>query len=217
MSTGYFPQQAAVEEDMVKERDIRFRDEVSPNVEFLLQSYSNTQDVIQFFDTKVGAYVAVIGVLTSLLVTGLINALSALSATGATYLEYGLLLVLGCLTLVFLYQLVQMFYQAFQVLAPREGPALMEKEIGAGFFSAGNILEYLEDHTAEEYADAVHNMDERELIAELSYEAIKLAQIAGIKLDHLQKTTYHAKWAILLWAVLLVTVVVLQVVLPQIP
>jgi hypothetical protein len=162
---------------MTRERDIRFRDEVSPNVEFLLQSYSNTQDVIQFFDTKVGAYVAVIGVLTSLLVTGLINALVSLSATGVTYLEYGLLVILGCLALVFLYQLVQMFYQAFQVLSPREGPALMEKEIGAGLFSAGNILEYLEDHTAEEYADAVHNMDERELIAELSYEAIKLAQI----------------------------------------
>jgi hypothetical protein len=206
-----------VEEGMAKERDIRFRDEVSPNVEFLLQSYSNTQDVIQFFDTKVGAYVAVIGVLTSLLVTGLINALFALSATGITYLEYGLLVILGCLALAFLYQLVQMFYQAFQVLSPREGPALMEKEIGVGLFSAGNIIEYLEDHTAEEYADAVHNMDERDLIAELSYEAIKLAQIAGIKLEHLQKTTYHAKWAILLWAVLLVAVVVLQVVLPQIP
>ncbi|MBN1978581.1 MAG: hypothetical protein JW918_14380 [Anaerolineae bacterium] len=202
---------------MAKERDIRFRDEVSPNVEFLLQSYSNTQDVIQFFDTKVGAYVAVIGVLTSLLVTGLINVLVALSTTGATYLEYGLLAVLGCLALVFLYRLVQMFYQAFQVLSPRAGPALMEKEIGAGLFSAGNILEYLEEHTASEYADAIHNMGERELIAELSYEAIKLAQIAGIKLEHLQKTTHHAKWAILLWAVLLVVVVVLQVVLPQIP
>jgi hypothetical protein len=86
---------------MTRERDIRFRDEVSPNVEFLLQSYSNTQDVIQFFDTKVGAYVAVIGVLTSLLVTGLINALVSLSATGVTYLEYGLLVILGCLALFF--------------------------------------------------------------------------------------------------------------------
>jgi hypothetical protein len=202
---------------MATERDIRFRDEVSPNVEFLLQSYSNTQDVIQFFDTKVGAYVAVIGLLASLLVTGLINALIALSAKSATSLKYALMVVLGCLALAFLYQLVQMFYQAFQVLSPREGPALMEKEIGLGLFSAGNILEYLEDHTAEEYADAVHNMDERELIAELSYEAIKLAQIAGIKLEHLQKATFHSKWAIMLWAVLLVVVTVIEVILPQIP
>lgn len=202
---------------MARERDVRFRDEVSPNIEFLLQSYSNTQDVIQFLDTKVGAYVAVTGLLASLLVAGLVDALIALSAEDAIPLKYALVVALGCLALAFLYQLVQMFYQAFQVLAPREGPALMEKEIGVGLFSAGNILEYLEDYTAEEYADAVHNMDERELIAELSYEAIKLAQIAGIKLEHLQKTTDHAKWAILLWAVLLVVVVVLQVILPQIP
>jgi hypothetical protein len=93
----------------------------------------------------------------------------------------------------------------------------MEKEIGVGLFSAGNILEYLEDHTAEEYADAVHNMDERALIAELSYEAIKLSQIAGIKLEHLQKATFHSKWAIMLWAVLLVVVTVIEVILPQIP
>jgi hypothetical protein len=201
---------------MARERDVRFRDEVSPNVEFLLQSYSNTQEIIQFFDTKVGAYVAVIGLLASLLVAGLIDVLVELSNKGGTPLKYGLIIALGCLALAFLYQLVQMFFQAFQVLAPREGPALMEKEIGVGLFSAGNILEYLEDHTAEEYADAVHNLDERELIAELSYEAIKLAQIAGIKLDHLQKATRHTKWAILLWALLLVVVVVLQVVLPQI-
>ncbi|MBN1815484.1 MAG: hypothetical protein JXA14_26865 [Anaerolineae bacterium] len=202
---------------MARERDIRFRDEVSPNVEFLLQSYSNTQDVIQFFDTKVGAYVAVIGLLASLLVAGLIDALIALSAKGATQLKYALMVALGCLALAFLYQLVQMFYQAFQVLSPREGPALMEKEIAVGLFSAGNILEYLEDHTAEEYADAVHNMDERALIAELSYEAIKLSQIAGIKLEHLQKATFHSKWAIMLWAVLLVVVTVIEVILPQIP
>jgi hypothetical protein len=202
---------------MAKERNVRFRDEVSPNVEFLLQSYSNTQEIIQFFDTKVGAYVAVIGVLASLLVAGLIEVLIELSGKNASLLKYGLMIALGCLALVFLYQLVLVFYQAFQVLAPREGPALMEKEIGAGLFSAGNILEYLEDHTADEYADAVHNLDERELIAELSYEAIKLAQIAGIKLEHLQKATLHTKWAILLWAVLLVAVVIVQVTLPQIP
>lgn len=202
---------------MTHERDIRFRSEVSPNVEFLLQSYSNTQDVIQFLDTKVGAYVAVIGVLTSLLVGGMIDAFVTLSAKGATLLKYSLMVILGCLALVFLYQLVQMFYRAFQVLSPREGPALAEKEIAVGLFSAGNVLEYLEDHTAREYADAIHNMDEQELIAELSYEAIKLSQIAGIKLEHLRKATHHAKWAILMWAVLLVVAVVLQVVLPQIP
>jgi hypothetical protein len=202
---------------MARERDVRFRDEVSPNVEFLLQSYSNTQEIIQFFDTKVGAYVAVIGVLASLLVTGLIETLIALSGKGIAALKYGAMAVLAGLALAFLYQLVQMFFQAFQVLAPREGPALMEKEIGIGLFSAGNILEYLEDHTPEEYADAVNDLDERALIAELSYEAIKLAQIAGVKLEHLQKATYHTKWAILLWAVLLVVVVVLRVVLPQVP
>ena len=88
---------------MVRERDIRFRDEVSPNVEFLLQSYSNTQEIIQFLDTKVGAYVAVIGLLASLLVTGLIEALIALSSKDATFLKYGLMVVLGCLALAFLY------------------------------------------------------------------------------------------------------------------
>jgi hypothetical protein len=202
---------------MLRERDVRFRDEVSPNIEFLLQSYSNTQEIIQFLDTKVGAYVAVIGLLASLLVAGLIEALIALSGKSSTSLKYGLMVALGCLALAFLYQLVRMFLQAFQVLAPRVGPTLMDKEGAIGLFSVGNILEYLEGHTTEEYAEAVHNLDERELISELAYEAVKLAQIAGIKLEHLQKATYHTKWAILLWAVLLVVVVVLQVVLPQIP
>lgn len=202
---------------MVRERDIRFRDEVSPNVEFLLQSYSNTQEIIQFLDTKVGAYVAVIGLLASLLVTGLIDTLIALSGKGSTLLKYGLMAALGCLALAFLYHLVQVFLQAFQVLAPRVGATLIEKEGAIGLFSVGNILEYLEDHTVDQYAEAVHNMDEMELIAELAYEAVKLAQIAGIKLEHLQKATYHTKWAILLWAVQLVVVVVLQVLLPQIP
>jgi hypothetical protein len=102
-------------------RDVHFCDEVSPNVQFLLESYSDTQDVIQFFDTL------------------------------------------------------------------------------------------------EEYADAVDGMSEQELITELSYEAAKLAEIASVKLEHLDKATNRCKWAVLLWVALLVTVACLEIVLPQIP
>jgi hypothetical protein len=200
---------------MATGRDIRFREEVSPNIEFLLQSYSNTQDVIQFIDTKVGAYVALIGILASLLVGSLVHVLTELAGKSGRVLTYALLIALGVLSLVFLYQLVQVFYRAYEVLLPRHGPALIEKGGAVGLFSASDISEYLSDHTLGEYARAVDQMTELDLIEELAYEAAKLSGIACVKLRHLEMATNACKWAVLTWALLLVAVVVLEVLLPH--
>jgi hypothetical protein len=196
-------------------RDIRYRDEISPNIEFLLQSYSNTQEVIQFIDTKVGAYVALIGILASLLVSNLVHVLTELAGKTAGLLTYVLLVATGVLALAFLYQLVQVFYRAYEVLLPRHGAALMEKDGAKGLFSASDISAYLEDHSLDEYASAVDAMTEMDLIQELAYEAAKLSRIACAKLEHLEKATSNCKWAVLTWALLLVAVVALEVALPH--
>jgi hypothetical protein len=196
-------------------RSTRFRDEVSPNIEFLLQSYSNTQDVIQFIDTKVGAYVALIGILASLLVSNLVHVLTELAGKGDGPPIYALLALMGLLTLVFLYQLVQVFYRAYEVLLPRHGAALMEKDGAVGLFSASDISEYLQEHSLDEYASAVDGLTERDLIEEIAYEAAKLSRIACAKLEHLERATNNCKWAVLTWALLLVAVVGLEVVLPH--
>jgi hypothetical protein len=200
---------------MATGRDICYHDEVSPNIEFLLQSYSNTQEIIQFIDTKVGAYVALIGILASLLVSNLVHVLTELAGKSAGLLTYVLLVVTGVLALAFLYQLVQVFYRAYEVLLPRHGAALMEKDGAIGLFSASDISAYLEDHSLDEYASAVDAMTEQELIEELAYEAAKLSRIACAKLEHLEKATNNCKWAVLTWALLLVAVVVLEVALPH--
>lgn len=200
---------------MATGRDIRYRDEVSPNIEFLLQSYSNTQEIIQFIDTKIGAYVALIGILASLLVSNLVHVLTELAGKSAGLLTYILLVVTGVLALAFLYQLVQVFYRAYEVLLPRHGAALMEKDGAIGLFSASDISAYLEDHSLDEYAGAVDGMTEQNLIEELAYEAAKLSMIACAKLEHLEKATNNCKWAVLTWALLLVAVVVLEVALPH--
>jgi hypothetical protein len=196
-------------------RDIRFRDEVSPNIEFLLQSYSNTQEVIQFIDTKVGAYVALIGILASLLVSNLVHVLTELAGKSSGPLIYGLFVLTGLLALAFLYQLVQVFYRAYEVLLPRHGAAMMEKNGAVGLFSASDISDYLTDHSLDEYAQVVDTMTEQDLIEEIAYEAAKLSRIACAKLEHLEKATDNCKWAVVTWALLLVAVVALEVALPH--
>jgi hypothetical protein len=191
-----------------------FRESVSANIEFLLQAYCNTQQVIQFFDTKAGAYVAVNGVLASLLVSSAVRVMIGLSQAAPGILKNVLLSLVGAVSLVFLYQLAQVFYRAFLVLYPRRGPELVEKGAATGLFWAMDVVAYLQDHSLEEYADSIGKMTEEDLIVELSYEAAKLSRITSSKLEHLEDATDHCKWAVLLWAALLLIVGVVEVILP---
>lgn len=195
--------------------DSSFQESVSANVEFLFQAHSNTQRAIQFFDTKAGAYVAANGVLASLLVSSIVHAMSELSRKSSVVPRCILLVLLSGIALVFLYQVAQVFYQAFLVLFPRYGLDLVEKGDAVGLFWAGNIVEYLQNHSLEQYADAVCKMSQRDLVVELSYEVAKLSQITSIKLEQLKKATQHCKWAILSWGVLLVVIGFIEVLLPH--
>ena len=188
---------------------------VSLKVEFLYQSYSNTQEVIQFFDTKAGAYVAVNGILATLLMNRAVHTLTELSSKTNPVPKYIFLVLLGGIAVGFLYQLARVLYQAFLVLLPRHGPDLVEKGNTVGLFWAGDIIEYLQNHTLDQYTTAIHEMSGDDLVAELTYESVKLSHITCIKLEHLEKATKHFKWTILSWVVLLFIASLLETLLPH--
>jgi len=191
-----------------------FRDSVSPNEQFLLESYSNTQQVIQFFDTKAGAYLAVSGALASLLVGNVLHVVSGLLSAPEGFAKYALLVLVSGIASAFLFEFVQVIYRAFLVVYPRHGPQLVRRSNAAGLFWAGDIVEYLREHTLEQYAEAVCAMKACDIIAELAYEVAKLSQITCIKLKYLEKATRSSRRAIVLWAVSLVVTAVAGLSLP---
>jgi hypothetical protein len=194
----------------------RNQGESTPNIEFLYQSYSNTMQVIQFFDTKAGAYIVIIGILASLLVSSIVRSFGEISKQIIGISEYILLVLIGLGLLAFLYQMIQVFYQAFKVLLPRSGLDLVKKGKAGGLFWAGNITEHLRDYSLDNYMDTIRRMSVDDIVNEVAYECAKVSEITRIKLKHLEKATESCKISIFLWAILLIVVNVVEVLLPYI-
>lgn len=187
------------------------------NVDFLFNTYTHTQQTIQFIDTKAGAFIAVNGVFASLIANGLTKVLSELLVKDSIVSRYLIFPAITIMALLFLVMVLQVFYQSFLVLLPREGTKLIDKGNAVGLFWASNLVEFLHEHDLNEYAETVSKMDQDAVIREMSYEAAKLAKISSIKIKHLQKTTSHSMWAMILWAVLLISTGIVEILLPILP
>jgi len=182
-----------------------------PSVDFLLQSYSNTQNIIQFMDTKAGAYIALNGILASLLMNEVLPLLTNLASIDSPMYKYLILGIVSTLGVIFLSSVVLVFYRSFLVLTPRSGSQIVEKGNAIGLFWASDVREYLRTRTIKDFVKAIYKIDERGLINELSFEAAKLAFITTEKQTQLQKATVHFKRAIVMWSVLLAVCAVIRV------
>ena len=184
----------------------------SRKIEFLLQSYTNTQQAIQFFDTKAGAYLGTNGVMASLLITNIIPSIQQivkLKDDALRSLLIGLLILGG----LFLYSAVQVFIQAFLVLSPAKGVLFVPKGNAIGLFWAEDIKQIVKKNSLEEYVNQIDQLDTKQIVTELAYETAKLAGITSAKLQHLGKATKHFKLVIALWAITLLVISILEVVL----
>lgn len=191
--------------------------DLSKNIEFLFNSYSNTRQMIQFFDTKAGAYVTVAGILASLITNNIVKVLTELPNKHLDYWQYILISFVSILAVCFFYNFTIIIYQAFLVLYPRSGQMLVKEEKALGLFWAGEIMQYLQKNTTAKYTELILKMEQQDIVVELSYEARKLSKITSIKLEHLGKATSHSKWMILFWVFLLIITSVLEILLPRIP
>jgi hypothetical protein len=186
----------------------------SANIAFLFNSCTNTQQTIQFFDKKAGVIVAVNGILASLISQSLVKVLDDLSFKNSFLSKYMLSAAVGGLALLFLYHIVQVFYQSFMVLRPRTKSATDDKGSAIGLFWAGDLLEYLQQRPIDQYADKIALMNQHDIIVELCYETAVLAHIITTKLEYLRHATSHFQWVIILWAILLFGISVLEILLP---
>lgn len=193
------------------------RKKSTPNpeqVNFLLQSYNNTQQAIQFFDTKAGAYLAGNGVAVSLLLNNILPFLSDLIKLDRSLLpgnlvairDYSLfffvLLALWCL-----YETSQVFLQSFLVLSPKSGISFIKKGGNVkGLFWVADIKSFVEKTSMHNYATTLSSLTTEDIVKELAFETAKLSYIATAKLSHLGKATKHFQKTIILWVVALLLV-----------
>ncbi|MDD2922767.1 MAG: hypothetical protein PHQ36_10835 [Anaerolineales bacterium] len=176
----------------------------------MLQSYNNTQQTIQFFDTKAGAYLAGNGVAASLLVNNIIPYLSELIKVDRSLLTANLsifrnisLFLLTLLALLFLYETGLVFLQSFFVLSPKSGLKLVKKGSAKGLFWIEDIRNFVEKTSVHKYATTMSALSTTEIVEELAYETAKISFIATAKLSHLGSATKHFKRTIILWALAL--------------
>ncbi len=182
-------------------------------VSFLLQSYNNTQQAIQFFDTKAGAYLAGNGVAVSLLLNNILPYLSDLIKMDRSVLSKNLTVVTDfslyffvLLALWCLYETAQVFLQSFLVLSPKSGLNFVEKEGAKGLFWVADIKAFVEKTSVHNYATTMSTLTIEDIVEELAFETVKLSYIATAKLAHLGSATKHFQKTIVLWVVALLFV-----------
>lgn len=175
-------------------------------VNFLLQSYNNTQQSIQFFDTKAGAYLAGNGVAVSLLMNNILPYISDLIKVDKTLLPSRLswstdlaLLFSILIALWSLYETGQVFLQSFWVISPKKGFELVKKGEAKGLFWVSDIKTFVERTSIKEYATTMSSLTTEEIVEELAHETVKLSYIASAKLHHLGRATRHFQKTIILW------------------
>ncbi len=182
-------------------------------VNFLLQSYTNTQQAIQFFDTKAGAYLAGNGVAVSLLLNNILPFLSDLIKTDRSLLPRNLAVITDLSSLAFillalwcLYETSQVFFQSFLVLSPKSGYKFIKKGSAKGLFWITDIKAFVEKTSVHNYAATLSSLSTEEIVAELASETVKLSFIASEKISRLANATKHFQMTIILWAVTLLFV-----------
>lgn len=179
--------------------------------EALMMLYSQSQQVIQFFDAKAGAYVTVNGVILSFLTSNVVDVMNKLY-TKTFPLKFFLIVMFSLVSAAFLYRLVRVFYQSFLVLLPRRGyRQSIQAQQPPGLLWAEDVNAYIQAHSLEAYAMMLSHIDEEQLELEISYAIANLSLIICYKLKHLENATSHFKWAILLWAVLFCLTGILEV------
>lgn len=175
---------------------------------FLLQSYNNTQQSIQFFDTKAGAYLAGNGVAISLLINNIFPYISdlikidrSLSSQKLLWVADSALLLFTIIALWSLYETGQVFLQSFLVISPQKGFKLVNNYQARGLFWVSDIKTFVEKTSMKNYAIMMSSLTTKDIVEELAYETVKLSYIASEKMYHLERATKHFQKTIILWLV----------------
>lgn len=184
----------------------------SEQANFLLQSYNNTQQAIQFFDTKAGAFIAGNGIAVSLLVNTVFPYMGELLSVDRSLLSknlngvlFGMLFFFILLALWSIYETSLVFLKSFLVLSPKSGYKFIKKGSAKGLFWVADIKDFVEKTSVDHYAETMTNLTTNEIVEELAFETAKLSYIASEKLNHLGSATRHFQRAIILWGISLLT------------
>jgi hypothetical protein len=176
-------------------------------IRFLMTSYSNTQQAIQFFDTKAGAYLAGTGIFTTMIADSIVPFLVEYFTKPHKFTENllgtGFLVITIILAISFILETVQVFLQSFYVLSPRRGLTMVKKGNAKGLFWADDIKALLHEDSLNDYVSELSKLTNKQIVIEMAYETAKLSYITTEKLTHLNNATKHIKFAIILWGAIL--------------
>jgi hypothetical protein len=186
-------------------------------IRFLMTSYSNTQQAIQFFDAKAGAFLAGTGIFTTMIADSIVPFLVEYFTKPHKFTESlfdtGFLVITIILAILFTLETVQVFLQSFYVLSPRKGPNMVKKGNAKGLFWAGDIKALLQEDSLNDYVSELSKLTNKQIVIEMAYETAKLSYITTEKLTHLNNATKHIKIAIILWGLILLFEGIIKIIL----